>query len=78
MTRREQRTGNNNNNNNAHSKKQTHDECCDDDKEIDVTICSRLVESGLAINALTLDDQCPICFIQVNISFVYSITWKVS
>ena len=29
-----------------------------------VSTCSKLVESNLAINALSTDDQCPICYIQ--------------
>ena len=34
--------------------------------ETTVGICSKLTDSGLALNALTNDDQCPICYIQWN------------
>jgi hypothetical protein len=35
-----------------------------EEENFDVDICSRLVESQVASNALTADDQCPICFIE--------------
>ena len=35
-----------------------------DEETFDVDVCSRLIESKIASNALTENDQCPICFIE--------------
>ncbi len=61
--RRNQRNGGQNSGHNNHNHKVDADECCQE-TQVDVNTCSKLVDSNLAINALSNDDQCPICFIQ--------------
>jgi hypothetical protein len=66
MTRNNNRRRNNNRatNNNQHQNDSQNKDENKEEENFDADICSRLVESQVASNALTADDQCPICFIE--------------
>jgi hypothetical protein len=51
-----------NNGHSNHKNELDDDECCE--QNFNVETCAKLIESTLAINALSNDDQCPICYIQ--------------